>query len=144
MKRSLFLVCLLIAICLLCACTYIEESDAKALAEEYFSLLEAEKFDELISKSDLFIQDRDLPKEFERLEAKTGLDFQSGIAIKEYTAFEAHHSDSYYGKPLCNLTMKAVVGETDTEIQLLILEHEGELKVCRIYIYLDDECYEIS
>ncbi|MBQ7827914.1 MAG: hypothetical protein IJ386_06570 [Clostridia bacterium] len=142
MKKLLATVCFIALICSLSSCSYIKEEDAKVFVHEYLALLEEENYEEIELMSDFY--EDDIVSGFEELEKQTNLDFQSGIEIVEYTGFKSRHSDSYYGVPLCSLTMKVSIGGTAALMEIQVIDEDGVYKTCDVYFTINDELFGIS
>ena len=142
MKKLLSAICIFVLIFSLSACTYIEEEDAKLFVEEYLELLEEENYDEIELKSHFY--ETDIVEGLKKLEDEANLDFQAGIEIIEYTGFKSQHSDSYYGKPICELTINTKIGGVYALMEVCVIDNEGVFNVCDIYITVNSELFGIS
>ncbi len=142
MKKILAVAFIFAFVVSLSSCNYIKEEDVKPFVEEYLALLEDGNYDEIKQKSDFY--EDDIVAGFEQLEIETNLDFQAGIEIVEYADFESRHSDSYYGAPICELTMKVEIGGVEALMELNVIDKDGSYNVCDIYITVNDELFGIS
>ena len=142
MKKILTVVCIFALVVSLYSCTYIGEEDAKPFVEEYLELLEEENYDEIKRRS--YFYEDDVVTGFDKLEDEMNLDFQAGIDIIEYIDFKSRHSDSYYGMPICEITMKVNINGVDALIEVCVIDNDGTYYVCDIYITVNGELFGIS
>jgi hypothetical protein len=119
-----------------------KEEDVKPFVEDYLALLENGNYEEIEPIS--YFYENNIIKGFEELENESGLDFQAGIDIVEYTDFKSKHSHSYYGMPFCELTMKVNVSGTDALMEICVVDNDGTYNVCDIYITINGKLFGIS
>ena len=93
------------------SCSKVEETDAKDVAETLIAYIEQGDYD---SAANLFCDDEDengktFPELLKEIEETSGLDFQSGIEIIEYTDFDSKYSGTYGTIPCAFLDFKTTI-----------------------------------
>ena len=142
MKKILVTICLIALICTLASCDCIKEDDAKVFVQEYLNLLEEENYDAMESVS--YFSEDDVVLAFENLENESNLDFQTGIEVIAYTDFQSYYSDSYYGMPICHLSMQVDIDGTGALMEMNVVDNDGVYNVCDVYITINNELFGIS
>ena len=142
MKKLCILLCLTLVFFSFAACSKIEETDAKRVANQLFEHIEAGNY---TSASALFCANEDEGKSFseflDEVEIETGLDFQSKIEILEYSDYHSAQNN-YFGVICAELHVKAIVDGEEILMCVGVLENENSIECYQFVIYTETNDYQ--
>lgn len=144
MQKFCFILCLLLILSTFPSCSKVEEADAKQVAEALMEYIEQGDYD---SASKLFCDDKDQEgKTFSELlnefEETTGLDFQSGIEIIEFTNYYSKYSGIYGTLPCAFLDIKANIGDEIVIIDINMMKKEEKIECFFFNLEYKNELYQ--
>lgn len=142
MRRSLLNICAFLLVFSLCACSKIEEVDAKEVANQLFEYIEQGDY---LSASALFCADegdeKTLSEFLDETESEIGIDFQAGIQIEEYLDYHSA-PDSYFGVTSGSFDIKAAIDGKEFVLYVGVLENEDAIECYQLIIYDEDKYYQ--
>ena len=142
MKKISSLLCILLILLSFSACSRIEETDAKEVANTLIEYIEQGDYD---SATNLFCANEDDGKSFSdflnEVETETGFDFQSNIKILGYSEYNSA-LNTYFGAVRADFNINVIIDGEEMMVQVGVLENEGALECYWFVICAPNSDYE--
>lgn len=144
MKKYAYMLCVLLIVLSLSGCSRVEEADAKNVAENLIDHIEQGDYDSAVN---LFCDNKDkegksFPEFLNEFEETTGLDFQAGIEIVEFTYYESKYSGMYGTIPCAFLDVQATVDGQTVIMDIDMMKKEDRIECFFFNLKYKEELFQ--
>ena len=144
MKKFFTMFCVSLMLLSFSACSKVEELDAENVAENLIEHIEQGDYD---SAANLFCDNKDnegksFPELLNEFEETTGLDFQSGIEIVEYTNYESKYSGMYGTIPCAFLDIETIIDGKTVIIDIDMMKKENKIECFFFNLEYKDKLFQ--